>query len=497
MRLTLRVLAGMLFVVAVSFSAHAATVEGRLLYEKIPATLNGLDLANPVPTPAPRVLVELRRSRDLGAVVAQGATTDEGRYRLDVPDDVGELVLVAHAVSGRIVVANPASNRVWFYLSSAFDPARAPQELLIRDRDRLSGPFNILATIRRANRALLQIEPDLPLDEARIVIYWSPTNLVGTFFDVANNRAAILGDRGVDSDEFDDSVILHEYAHYLAKRFSRDDSPMGPHFLGEKLDPRLAWSEGWANFFAQAVLGRPYYIDTMGPDARDVLAFDLSREVTDGDTPGYWSEDTVGSFLWHCFAAPGAGSGSLGLGLEPIWRVLREYFPTRVFPYLLTLADGLILQNPALQSEITHLLAKRSIEYRYGVVPPVADPFPRLIEPGVPVTGRVASYVTQRWNLFDSAHYYKFRIETDRNVEIQLRLTRGGLAPGPADLVLAIYDERGERIAVVDEQRGEGSMERFARRLPSGRYVIGVESYLRSAWGVRFGQGSYELKANF
>lgn len=43
-------------------------------------------------------------------------------------------------------------------------------------------------------------------------------------------------------------VLLHEFGHYTAKNYSRDDSPGGPHGIGELLYARFAWSEGWASF---------------------------------------------------------------------------------------------------------------------------------------------------------------------------------------------------------------------------------------------------------
>jgi hypothetical protein len=51
----------------------------------------------------------------------------------------------------------------------------------------------------------------------------------------------------------------------LPGRFSRDDSIGGPHNIGDPLDPRVAWSEGWANFFSSAVRGTSIYLDSKGP----------------------------------------------------------------------------------------------------------------------------------------------------------------------------------------------------------------------------------------
>ncbi len=56
----------------------------------------------------------------------------------------------------------------------------------------------------------------------------------------------ILGDAGVDTDEFDAHVIAHEWAHYFEDVMSRSNSEGGAHLLGESLDASLAFSEGFA-----------------------------------------------------------------------------------------------------------------------------------------------------------------------------------------------------------------------------------------------------------
>jgi hypothetical protein len=119
------------------------------------------------------------------------------------------------------------------------------------------------------------------------------------------------------------------------------------------------------------------------------------------------------------------------------------------------------------------------------------------VRPGEPATGRVQSNLSERWNLHDSAHYYVFKLESERDVEIRLRLTEGNILTGGVDLVLVLYDEAGDRIAVVDEASGAGSTEQVARRLPAGSYVVGVESFLQTASGMRYGQGRYELRVAY
>ena len=57
-----------------------------------------------------------------------------------------------------------------------------------------------------------------------------------------------------DGDAYDDCIILHEIGHVAQHQWSESDSPGGMHFFGDSdQDPRLAYGEGWATYFAAAV----------------------------------------------------------------------------------------------------------------------------------------------------------------------------------------------------------------------------------------------------
>ncbi|MFN3453968.1 MAG: hypothetical protein ACK41T_03345 [Pseudobdellovibrio sp.] len=57
-----------------------------------------------------------------------------------------------------------------------------------------------------------------------------------------------------DTDHFDDTVILHEMGHHVENVCGTMDSPGGTHFALYRIDPRLAWSEGWGNFFGAHIV---------------------------------------------------------------------------------------------------------------------------------------------------------------------------------------------------------------------------------------------------
>lgn len=48
-------------------------------------------------------------------------------------------------------------------------------------------------------------------------------------------------------------TILHEYGHFIMDLVGDDDSPGGPHRLTDRKSAALAYSEGWAGYFANAV----------------------------------------------------------------------------------------------------------------------------------------------------------------------------------------------------------------------------------------------------
>jgi hypothetical protein len=57
-----------------------------------------------------------------------------------------------------------------------------------------------------------------------------------------------------DTAGFDDTVILHEWSHYVMNNYSKSSNPGGTHFLSDcNEDPRLAFDEARASFFGCSV----------------------------------------------------------------------------------------------------------------------------------------------------------------------------------------------------------------------------------------------------
>lgn len=124
---------------------------------------------------------------------------------------------------------------------------------------------------------------------------WSRGNTNGTFY--TGNTIFMLGETA-DDDGYDDTVILHETGHYVEDNEGRSDSPGGAHD-GNLADPRLAWSEGFATYWACAVQNQPIYSDSnSGGGFFDNIDTDVSRASASGGMTQQVTESMVSQILW-------------------------------------------------------------------------------------------------------------------------------------------------------------------------------------------------------
>ena len=477
-------------------------VRGRAFYEKVDVGADGLDLARPVMVPIRYARVDILNLQT-GLLVSVADTDENGHFRAAVPEGPDYSVRVLSQLrSAEAVVADNTNSGSVFFVGTDVDTERVPV-LFARDATRTSGAFNILEVVRQGNAYVGVVEPGLQVPQ--LTIFWSPNNTTqdgnpvsgqigGTFFNVSDSTAFILGDRATDSDEFDDAVILHEYAHLLAARFSADDSPGGAHVLGDVLDPRVAWSEGWANFFSAVVRNDPVYRDSLGQDGTTVLEYDIEVNSPAGDQPGYRSEFSVHSILWDLFDGTDDAGDVFQIPFTAIWSAFRSLALDN-FVYLPTFLDRLGALHPGATSILDQIVRLRAVDFSSANDPSVSNPFPRILPGTVPVTGEVDSLSRERDNLAQSAHLYSFDVNGGA---VSIRLDVTGLGPGQNpnanDLDLFLMDTAGRVIARSD--RGlNGQSELISTFLPAGRYVVEIRSfYTRGETGESvFNSGAYRL----
>ena len=370
-----------------SVSAAASGVHGILTYDRVPTTpSSGLAYASTVQKPIRGAEVRLVDASSL-ATLSQTTADASGAYALTVPAGAPSQVRVAvlaKTTTPPMEVRDNTDGSIWAVVSAPFAPGdvqkdlRAPSGWTGRSYDpqtRIAAPFAILDSMLTAAQGFLAVrQPTFP----PLTLNWSPDNVpqpglamlgqIGTsHWD--GEQLYILGAEDVDTDEYDDHVIVHEWGHYFESKLSRSDSPGGPHSVGDEKDPRLAWSEGWGNGLSAILLAPDTsYRDTQGPQqATTAIDDDLEQNVrgpgTGDPTPGWWSEGSIARILVDLADGP-AGSAEpfdrVSLGLGPIYDVaVGAQKTTPRLTSVFTFVTALKAANPAVAADIDALVAER------------------------------------------------------------------------------------------------------------------------------------------
>ena len=369
-------------------AAAAVTISGTADFQSVPNDTagNGHLLYASVSNHAIRGATVQVIAATGGAVLASGTTSSTGTYSLDIttPQSVFVRVraeLLETSGSGGqwdfTVRDNTQSDALYTMDSAAFTPTVGANTQNLRANSgwggssytsaRVAAPFAILDVVYEAKEKVLTASANASFPALQLM--WSVNNrpaggnlatgLIGTSFfqdGASGRRIYILGAADTDTDEYDRTVVAHEFGHYLQSAFSRDDSVGGSHSGGDRLDMRVAFSEGWGNAWAGMALATQYYADSSGVGQQAGFRINLAASPT--SNRGWFNEGSVQYllYLWHA---------SAGIGYTPIFNVLAG-LPTTLpadgalssihhFAYRLKLAV------PAQTSTIDALLASQSI----------------------------------------------------------------------------------------------------------------------------------------
>ncbi|MCO4811091.1 MAG: hypothetical protein KC572_05770 [Gammaproteobacteria bacterium] len=191
---------------------------------------------------------------------------------------------------------------------------------------RAAAPLAILDQVYTGMQSILAERPSEvfpPLD-----MFWSVNNtltsplnidlgeLTASFYSTGIDSLFLLGDANVDTEEFDDHVTMHEWGHYFEDNFSRSDSIGGPHTIGQRLDARLAFGEGFATAMAAIVLEEQQYCDTSAPITS--AGFGLSTESENRGDQGWMNEMSVATFIYDLWDTDVDGTDNSSIGFGPI-----------------------------------------------------------------------------------------------------------------------------------------------------------------------------------
>jgi hypothetical protein len=378
--------------VTVTVNPPTVTLAGTVRYSRVPIVLSPvprLDYPGSTFQPSRGVVVRVLNA-GTQAVLASGVTLDDGTYSLQVPGNTSVTIQVEARLlrdsaqplprwNVRVQDGTGSTLTPYRYTSAVFNSSSGNGDVDIplginssgaATGVRASGPFAILDTIYTALQAatapLVMPTANFPA----LYVDWG-TQSDGTYFTLnAGAHIALMADLSEDTDEFDPAVIAHEFGHYMQSIFSRSDSIGGNHGLGDTLDLRVAFNEGFATAFATIALNDPIYIDTFVQNG-SLVAGGYSVEANPATNPpanglglGCWcNEASVGSLVWDLDDANIDGSDGVELGFAPIWQaMLGSTSTTPSFVSIFSFIRSLKAIRPVEAGAIDTLVAAQNID---------------------------------------------------------------------------------------------------------------------------------------
>jgi hypothetical protein len=323
-------------------------LSGQVTFEKVPHNGFGLDYTPPIPTAAARGVTVQALNGNTNAIITSTQTDSFGNYSMTVPNNtdikvrvIAELVKTGSLPNWQFHVVDNTNSNAQYVMDGNSACTGAGNET--RNLTALSGwggssytstrsaaPFAILDTIYDGIQLVLTA--DTTANFPALNVYWSSKNtdvsgnaalgqITTSHFD-GSNGIYLLGDQNNDTDEYDPSVIAHEWGHYLEANFSHSDSIGGPHYTGDRLDMRVAFGEGFGNAFSSMVRKDPVYSDSNGNQQAGGFGFNVETESA--ANPGWYSESSVEKILYDLYDNTNDATDfdTLSLGFTPIWNVL-------------------------------------------------------------------------------------------------------------------------------------------------------------------------------
>lgn len=381
--------------ITVQEPAPVVTISGIMQYEIPPpnANCNGLNFGNIQLRPIRQATVQILD--DTGTIVLDSDVTDDlGAYSVTVLASTNVILRVrAEIIKGGnpswdVQVRNnvvdptdpspPALGQRPIYVmdTAVMDSGVIDQTLnpIIATtgwdgasftNPRVAAPFAVLDAIYNGISLVVTADPNanfVPLDA-----FWSPENTatdglpqdidageLGTSFYRGDiDSLFLLGKEGVDVEEFDEHVIIHEWGHYFEDSFSRSDSIGGSHGVGNKLDMRVAFGEGFATALSGIALNNSSYCDTLW-FGNQLSGFEIDIESEGGGTAGWFNEISAMKIIYDLWDTDDdvAGADNSSIGFGPIFTVMtgaQAATPafTSIFPFATDLKLSLNAQDSA------------------------------------------------------------------------------------------------------------------------------------------------------
>jgi hypothetical protein len=176
-----------------------------------------------------------------------------------------------------------------------------------------SGAFNILDNMRKAYDWVFSHWAAAPL--APLAARWTRGASSPSSYSRTQNRFRLSGSPA-DPDEFDDSVIIHEFMHYVYDQIVTQIPPGGSHSGTARVPAGQAFSEGLSTALAQHVLDDPVYVDktvsntSVGKTNIETNANPVFQDHRPASMTGNVSEYLVAMLVWDLMDAANANEAT-------------------------------------------------------------------------------------------------------------------------------------------------------------------------------------------
>jgi len=486
---------------------------------------------------------EVRVTDPSGAVVQCAETSNAGAFSLVLPQGATTYTVSINSRSNNSYMVASVLNRpeqnLFYSLSTSVVATGNSVGLTLTATatgDVIAGAFNIHDQMLRSNEYLRAQVANCSATHAgctdftvapKVVAYWekgfNPNSYFGSsgglsFYLPGYSRLFILGGQNgdtdsSDTDHFDNSVIVHEYGHFLEDSMFSSDSPGGSHNGDKVIDPRLAWSEGWGNFFQAAVRNEALYIDTLGNDDGSthlIYYADLETAQAGNDIPteqgeGNFREFSVTRMLWDAIdnnadgPTHGATDNVVSSQFDEIWASLTKTSTGFRDSDWAFRSVGHLHYGQQNLTAPTNWSTIRTIEYHDGDTDEYAE-YVTAVAAGTcgaypytltPIAGGASLSSS---NLFKNNDFFHLKVASTSTLTITLEYIDANTAGVEADLDLYIYNESarfgtsadiaGYSRATPDGNPATAQSESVTRSLSAGNYLINVNAYVGTTTGT-------------
>jgi hypothetical protein len=506
--------------------AGNTNITGRVTFARVPfaaAAPNGLTYGAPVQQAARGVKVDAVVP-GTSTVLATGSTNELGDYTLSVANNISVQVRVTAQMQRtgapqwdvRVQDGTAGNNPYSFTDPATFNSSAGTAHNIAiptgidangaATGTRASGPFAILDTIYQGIQTIVGVAPSTVFPA--LIVDWG-TQTEGTFFQGgANQHIALLADLTEDTDEFDQHVIAHEFGHYIEFNFSRADNIGGAHGVGDKLDPRVAFGEGFGYAFAAIVLNDPIALDSFFNGTSQVAGrfnIETNPQTSPVGAPnnnyGCWcSESSVWSILWDIHDNAADANDTLALGFQPIWNVLiGPQDTTPAFTTIFSFITALKAQNAGSAGAINTLVAAQNIDAANmdafattethvptNVPTAAALPLFPVANLGGPAVVLATVNDAGRHNKLGNRRFVRFNVPTTRSVTV----TASSSNPNNPDTDFRVFRSG---TFVISATAGPAPSETATFNAPAGDYMIDVYDCANGCDAEEGTPGDYNL----